>query len=158
MPVQNKNGLVFFFTIINLLCRVKLVELANILIYYINYQILNYCYQIGNKYIYLYVMRVIAVKTLKEYGKEFHQAEQALYSWYDEAVEADWNNSAELKAHYKNASIINSKRVVFNIHGNSYRLIVDIEYRLKIVFVVWFGTHKQYDSIDVKTISYVKTN
>ena len=103
-------------------------------------------------------MRVIAVKTLKEYANEFHQAEQALYSWYDEAVAADWKNAAELKTHYKNASIINSKRVVFNIHGNSYRLIVDIEYRLKIVFVVWFGTHKQYDNIDVKTISYVKTN
>ncbi|MBS1523900.1 MAG: type II toxin-antitoxin system HigB family toxin [Bacteroidetes bacterium] len=103
-------------------------------------------------------MCVIAVKTLKEYAKEFHQAEQALYSWHDEAVAADWNNAAELKAQYKNASIINSKRVVFNIHGNSYRLIVDIEYRLKIVFVVWFGTHKQYDNIGVKTISYVKTN
>ena len=103
-------------------------------------------------------MRVIAVKTLKEYIKEFHQAEQALLSWYDETTIAEWKNAAELKALYKNASILNSKRVVFNIHGNSYRLIVDIEYRLKIVFVVWFGTHKQYDNIDAKTISYVKTN
>jgi mRNA interferase HigB len=103
-------------------------------------------------------MRVIAVKTLKEYAKDFHQAEQALYSWHDEAIAVDWNSTAELKAQYKSASIINSKRVVFNIHGNSYRLIVDIEYRLKIVFVVWFGTHKQYNKIDVKTINYVKTN
>jgi mRNA interferase HigB len=104
------------------------------------------------------LMRVIAVKTIKEYAKEFHQAEQALFSWYDEANGAEWNNSAELKAQYRNASVINNKRVVFNIHGNSYRLIVDIEYRLKIVFVVWFGTHKQYDAINSKTISYVKTN
>ena len=103
-------------------------------------------------------MRVIAVKTLKEYAQEFHQAEQALYSWYDEATVAEWNNVAELKSQYKNASILNNKRVVFNIHGNSYRLIVDIEYRLKIIFVVWFGTHKHYDNIDAKTISYVKTN
>jgi mRNA interferase HigB len=103
-------------------------------------------------------MRIIAVKTLKEYITTFHQAEQALYSWYDEVNIAEWNNAAELKVQYKNASILNSKRVVFNIHGNSYRLIVDIEYRLKIVFVVWFGTHKQYDNIDAKTISYVKTN
>ena len=103
-------------------------------------------------------MRVIAVKTLKEYIKEFHQAEQALLSWYDEVSIAEWKNSAELKVSYKNASILNNKRVVFNIHGNSYRLIVDIEYRLKIVFVVWFGTHKQYDNIDAKTISYVKAN
>ena len=103
-------------------------------------------------------MRVIAIKTLKDYANEFYQAEQALYSWHDEAVNAEWNNAAELKMQYKNASIINSKRVVFNIHGNSFRLIVDVEYRLKIVFIVWFGTHKQYDNIDVKTISYVKTN
>ena len=74
------------------------------------------------------LVRVIAVKTLKDYSKEFHQAEQALYSWYDEAVIAEWNNAAELKAQYRNASIINNKRVVFNIHGNSFRLIVDIEY------------------------------
>src|ERR1700743_138401 len=103
-------------------------------------------------------MRVIAIRTLKEYANEFHQAEQALFSWYDEATLAEWNNPAELKAQYRNASILNSKRVVFNIHGNSFRLIVDIEYRLKIVFVVWFGTHKQYDNINAKTINYVKAN
>jgi mRNA interferase HigB len=103
-------------------------------------------------------MRVIAVKTLKDYANEFQQAEQALFSWYDEASAAEWNTPAELKAQYRNASVLNNKRVIFNIHGNSFRLIVDIEYRLKIVFVVWFGTHKQYDKIDAKTISYVKAN
>jgi len=103
-------------------------------------------------------MRIIAVRTLKEYAKEFYPAEQALLSWYEEVTVAQWNSPNELKAQYKNASIINNKRVVFNIHGNSYRLIVDIEYRLKIVFVVWFGTHKQYDLINAKTISYVKAN
>lgn len=103
-------------------------------------------------------MRVIAIKTLKEYITEFHQAEQALLSWYEETVIAVWSNPNELKSQYRNASILNEKRVVFNIHGNSYRLIVDIEYRLKIVFVVWFGTNKQYDKINAKTISYVKTN
>jgi len=103
-------------------------------------------------------MRVIAVRTLNDYAKEFHQAEQSLYSWYDEIVASDWNSSGDLKAKYRNASIINNKRVVFNIHGNSFRLIVDIEYRLKIVFIVWFGTHKQYDNIDVKTVKYVKAN
>jgi mRNA interferase HigB len=51
---------------------------------------------------------------------------------------------------------LTSKRVVFNIKGNQYRLIVDIEYKLKIVFVVWFGTHKEYDKIDAKTVSYEK--
>jgi mRNA interferase HigB len=103
-------------------------------------------------------MRIIAVKTLKEYWEEFQQAEQALLSWYEEVEAATWNHPNELKAQYRNASILTDKRVVFNIHGNSYRLIVDIEYRLKIVFVVWFGTHNQYDKIDAKKVSYVKTN
>jgi len=103
-------------------------------------------------------MRVIAVRTLKEYVAEFHQAEQALLSWHEEAVAALWSSPNELNAQYRNASILSEKRVVFNIHGNSYRLIVDIEYRLKIVFIVWFGTHKQYDKINAKTISYVKAN
>ena len=61
---------------------------------------------------------------------------------------------SKLKAKYRNASILTSKRVVFNIKGNDFRLIVDIEYRLKIIFIVWIGTHKQYDKIDAKTISY----
>ena len=103
-------------------------------------------------------MRIIAVKTIKDYIANYHQAEQALLSWYEEISAASWNSPNELKAQYRNASIRTNKRVVFNIHGNTYRLIVDIEYRLKIVFVVWFGTHKQYDQIDAKTVSYVKAN
>jgi mRNA interferase HigB len=83
---------------------------------------------------------------------------QALLSWYEEAEAAQWNHPNELKEQYRNASIITEKRVIFNIHGNSFRLVVDIEYRLKIVFVVWFGTHKQYDNIDANKVSYVKTN
>lgn len=90
-------------------------------------------------------MRVIAVRTLKDYWEMFPQAKQALLSWYEEANAASWSNPNELKAQYRNASVLTDKRVVFNIHGNSFRLIADIEYRLKIVFVIWFGTHKQYD-------------
>lgn len=103
-------------------------------------------------------MRVVAVKTLKEYLETFPQAEQALLSWYEEIGTAEWGNPNELKAQYQNASILTNKRVIFNIHGNTYRLIVDIEYRLKIVFIVWFGTHKEYDKIDAKEVSYVKTD
>jgi mRNA interferase HigB len=54
--------------------------------------------------------------------------------------------------------VINDKRVVFNIHGNKYRLVVDIEYRLQIIFIVWAGSHAEYDKIDVKKLVYVKTN
>jgi mRNA interferase HigB len=103
-------------------------------------------------------MRVIAVKTLKEYWTAYLQAEQALLAWYEEGETAQWKSPNELKLQYRSASILTDKRVVFNIHGNSYRLIVDIEYRLKIVFVVWFGTHKQYDKLDAKKVSYVKAD
>lgn len=103
-------------------------------------------------------MRIIAVQTLKKYWEAFPLSQQSLFSWYEEVEEAQWDSPNELKAHYRNASVINNKRVVFNIHGNTYRLVVDIEYRLKIVFIVWFGTHKQYDAINVKTIKHAKTN
>jgi len=79
-------------------------------------------------------------------------------SWHEEVEKATWNSPNDLKLQFQNASIVTAKRVVFNIHGNSFRLIVDIEYRLKIVFIVWFGTHKQYDLIDAKKISYVKAD
>ncbi len=103
-------------------------------------------------------MRIIAVKTLKTFGESYPQARQALLSWHEEVESANWNSPNELKFHYRNASIVTNKRVIFNIHGNSYRLIVDIEFRLKIVFVVWFGTHKEYDQIDAKTIGYDSSN
>ncbi|MCF2490157.1 type II toxin-antitoxin system HigB family toxin [Dyadobacter sp. CY347] len=103
-------------------------------------------------------MRIIAVKTLKEYLETYPRAEQALLSWFEEVEISDWNSPNALKEHYGNASILSNKRVVFNIHGNSYRLIVDIEFRLKIVFIVWFGTHDAYDKIDAKTISYDRSN
>ena len=103
-------------------------------------------------------MRVIAIKTLKNYLRKFSDAEQSLLAWFEELEAANWKTPNELKEQFQNASILTSKRVVFNIHGNKYRLIVDIEYRLKIVFIVWFGTHTQYDKIDAKKVIYVKAN
>lgn len=119
--------------------------------------ICNNCNQNGNISVYLN-MRVIAVKTLKEWCVAYPKAKQSLLAWYEEVISADWNNPNELKSQFQNASIISNKRVIFNIHGNSFRLIVDIEYRLKIVFIVWFGTHQEYDKIDSKIISYAKAN
>ena len=103
-------------------------------------------------------MRIIAVKTLKLYAKKKIEAEQALLVWYEKAFKAGWKNHNELKTQFGNASVVADKRVVFNIHGNKYKLIVDIEYRLQIIFIVWVGTHKEYDNIDAKTITYVKAN
>ena len=99
-------------------------------------------------------MRIIAVRTLKQFWEHNPKAEQALWSWNEEVELAEWKSPNELKLQFRNASIINSKRVVFNIHGNVYRLVADVEYRLKIVFVVWIGTHKEYDKIDIKTVRY----
>ena len=101
-------------------------------------------------------MRIIKEKTVIELCKDskYKTAEDSIKSWIFEVRYSTWNNANELKSKYGNASIINSKRVVFNIKGNDFRLIVDIEYKLKIVFIVWFGSHSEYDKIDAKTISY----
>ncbi|WP_373522734.1 type II toxin-antitoxin system HigB family toxin [Aquiflexum sp.] len=101
-------------------------------------------------------MRIIKEKTLTDYfgHSKYKQAEESLRAWIYEVRFSSWENSNELKAKYGNTSIISSKRVVFNIKGNDYRLIVDIENKLKIVFVVWFGTHAEYDKVDAKTVRY----
>lgn len=101
-------------------------------------------------------MRIIKEKTLTECCKlnKYKPALESVKSWIFEVRYSNWENSIELKSKYGNASILNSKRVVFNIKGNEFRLIVDIEYKLKIVFVVWFGTHAEYVKIDAKTVSY----
>jgi len=101
-------------------------------------------------------MRIIKEKTLNELSGQsrYKTASESLKAWVYEVRFSDWGSANELKAKYGNASIISSKRVVFNIKGNDFRLIVDIEYRLKIVFIVWFGTHEEYDKIDAKTVSY----
>ena len=103
-------------------------------------------------------MRIIAVRTLKEYWDEFPRARQALLSWYEEVEIAEWSSPNELKSQYRHASILNAKRVVFNIHGNRFRLIVDIEFRLKIFFVVWFGSHEACNRINAEKISYDKAD
>jgi len=101
-------------------------------------------------------MRLIKEKTLWEYSGEskYAEARTSLQEWINVIRLSDWDNPAELKASFGSASIIGAKRVVFNIKGKKYRLIVDIEYKLSIVFVVWFGTHSEYNKIDIKSIEY----
>lgn len=101
-------------------------------------------------------MRIIKESVLTNYCKKspYKQAEVSVKAWIYEVRFSKWNNANELKTKFRNASIIGSKRVVFNIKGNDYRLIVDIEYKLKIVFVIWFGTHEEYNKIDAKTVNY----
>ena len=83
---------------------------------------------------------------------EYADSEGALRSWYYEAKSAEWKNANELKHQYTSASIVGDGRVVFNVKGNSYRLVVSIDYEYQVVFIRFVGTHKQYDKIDAKTI------
>jgi len=97
-------------------------------------------------------MHVISRKTLQEFWEQYPDAEAALQAWFHEAKVASWSNSAELKAKYGGASIINSERVVFNICGNKYRLIARINYVSGTLFVRFVGTHGEYDRIDAETV------
>jgi len=83
---------------------------------------------------------------------EYSDSEVSLKAWYHDAKIAEWKNSNELKRQYKNASIVGEGRVVFNIKGNDYRLVVAIDYEFQVIFIRFIGTHKQYDKIDTKTI------
>lgn len=97
-------------------------------------------------------MRVIAVSTLRAFWEKYPGAEQPLKAWYDEATHATWNQPADIKTQYRSASVLKNRRVVFNIKGNDYRLIVAIAYRLQVVYVKFVGTHKEYDVIDAETV------
>lgn len=97
-------------------------------------------------------MRVIAVKTLRNFWALYPDAEQPLLAWFDEASKANWTQPADIKAHYATASILKNRRVVFNIKGNDYRLIVAVAYKLGIVYIKFVGTHKQYDAVDSETV------
>lgn len=97
-------------------------------------------------------MRVIAIKTLKAFWAKHPDAEQPLLAWYDEVSKTTWKQPSEIKLHYASASILKNRRVVFNIKGNDYRLIVAVAYRVGVVYVKFIGTHKQYDAIDVETV------
>lgn len=99
-------------------------------------------------------MRIIAFRTIREFFEtpEYSDSEISLRAWYCDAKIADWKNPNELKKQYKNASIVGEGRVVFNIKGNKYRLVVAIEYEFQVIFIRFIGTHKQYDEINSKTI------
>jgi len=99
-------------------------------------------------------MRIISVKTIKDFWEKesYHDAEQPSKSWYHEARLAEWEAPSDVKQKYGSASILGNGRAVFNIKGNQYRLVVAINYKFKIVFIRFIGTHEDYDKIDAKTI------
>jgi mRNA interferase HigB len=97
-------------------------------------------------------MRVIAKKTLRDFWEKNPIAEQQLKTWYKEASKAQWNNPNDIKNAFITASVLKSGRVVFNICGNRFRLIVDINYERKSIFIRFIGSHKDYDNIDANKI------
>ena len=97
-------------------------------------------------------MRIISRRTLKEFWGKHADSEQALQAWFHEAKHADWQSFAAIRAHYRSADHLPGDRVVFNIKGNTYRLIVRIHFKTGIVFIRFIGTHAAYDKIDAATV------
>lgn len=101
---------------------------------------------------YLCEVRVIAKKTLRTFWTKHKDCEQQLKAWYKETEVAIWKDPGDIKADYPAASILEDNRVVFNIKGNKYRLVVKINYSYKIVWIRFIGTHSEYDKIDATKI------
>ena len=97
-------------------------------------------------------MRVIAKRTLRNFWTKHKDCEQQLKSWYKEAEDAIWKGPNEIKIDYPTASFLADNRVVFNIKGNKYRLVVKINYSYKIVWIRYVATHSEYDKIDATKI------
>lgn len=97
-------------------------------------------------------MRIIAKKTLREFWQRHPNAEEPLLAWYREMEKADWDTPATLKEMYGNASIVGVNRVICNIKANSYRLVVKINYRYRVVYIRFVGTHAEYDTVDVEKV------
>jgi len=97
-------------------------------------------------------LRVIAKKILRDFWTKDSDCEQQLKSWYNEAADATWKNPNEIKQEYPSASILEYNRIVFNIKGNNYRLIIKINYHYQMIWIRFIGTHAQYDKIDATKI------
>ncbi|MCQ3936204.1 MAG: type II toxin-antitoxin system HigB family toxin [Chloroflexi bacterium] len=97
-------------------------------------------------------MRIISRKILREFWEKHPDVRQPLQAWFADVKHADWKKPSDIKSVYRNASFLSGNRVVFNIKGNDYRIIVVVQYRHGIVYVRFVGTHKEYDRVDAKTI------
>lgn len=97
-------------------------------------------------------MRVISKGTLRDFWLRFPDAENPLLAWYREAEKADWTQPSKVKDQFRNCSILKSGRVVFNIKGNDYRLVVRINFQYRVIYVRFVGTHTEYDKIDADEV------
>lgn len=105
-------------------------------------------------------MRIIARRTLRQFveslagHKDQSATKAALDSWFDEVSKAKWESTADVKRLYATASIVSSERIVFNIKGNAYRLVVAVDFEKSIVWIKWLGSHSAYDKIDVAEVKF----
>jgi mRNA interferase HigB len=97
-------------------------------------------------------LRVIAKRILRDFWEKHEDCEQQLKSWFREIQKSNWENPNQVKEEYPSASILNNNRVVFNIKGNNYRLIVKISFEYQMVWIRFIGTHGEYDKINANTI------
>ena len=102
------------------------------------------------------MFNIISRKTLLDYAAAYPSASNALFEWYHELANSDFRNFNELKSIYPSASIIKDNRVVFNIMGNRYRLVVRVIFDFKTIQIKWFGSHAEYDVLDVSKIAFNK--
>lgn len=105
--------------------------------------------------LYTFTVRIIAKRTLRQFwerDRRFADAKRALEDWHAQVSRADWATPADIKAQYRDASILKGSRVVFNICGNKYRLVVKVNYPYRVVYIRFIGTHAEYDTIDAEAI------
>jgi mRNA interferase HigB len=96
--------------------------------------------------------RIFSKGTLRQYWEAHPDSEQHLKTWFDTAMISNWKTPTDIKETYKNASILKDSRVVFNIKGNSYRLVVKFNFEKQWIFIRFIGTHLEYDKVDVNKI------
>jgi mRNA interferase HigB len=99
-------------------------------------------------------MNIIVKRAVLYYIDKYPQAKTALLAWYNEFLKQEFKNFNELKSVYGNASIVANNRVIFNIKGNDYRLIVSVNLKQLAAYIIWFGTHKEYDKINTESIEF----
>src|ERR1700733_6828619 len=105
-------------------------------------------------------MRIIARRTLREFinsragSKDRPALKAALDAWFDEVKKARWATTADVRRRYATASVVSSDRIVFNVKGNDYRLVVAVDFEKGIVWIKWIGTHRDYDRINVREVKH----
>ncbi len=133
---QISHNLIFQLQLTFLYCRVPVLG--------INYYL---CTQIE-----ILMERIFAKRSLRQYWEKHSDSEQYLKTWYDTAMNSDWKTPNEVKQTYANASILKDNRIVFNIKGNSYRLVAKFNYEKQWIFIRFIVTHSEYERIDANTI------